>query len=117
MEGCVEEGVEAEHAAEADEPRNLWGEPADGGNGERCEESVEGPVAGEVGDVIDGVGVAAEQGGRRKDVDEPEEGYQAEDMQEGLQEDDAGSGHRVSLVERVVLYGQADGMARGCFGW
>src|ERR1700733_8564770 len=98
MEGCVEEGVETEEATEADEPSDLRCEAADGRDGEGGEEGVEGPGAGEVGDVVDGVGVAAEKRGRGEYVDEPEEGDQAEDVQERFQNDDAGSGHNVSLV-------------------
>ena len=60
MEGCVEEGVEADEAAEADEEAEAGGEAADGSDGERAKEDVEGPVAGEVGDVVDGVGVEGE---------------------------------------------------------
>ena len=61
MEGGVEEGVETEHAAEADEEGEGWRKAADGSDGEREEEEVEGPVAGEVGDVVDGVGVVGQR--------------------------------------------------------
>ncbi len=60
VEGGVEEGVEADEAAEADERGETGGETPEGSDGERAEEDPEGPISGEMGDVLDGVGVKGE---------------------------------------------------------
>lgn len=76
VERRVEEGIEPDEAAEADEEGDARREAADGGDGERGEESVDGPVAGEVGDVVDRVGVECEDAGV-VEVEEPGEGGEA----------------------------------------
>ena len=73
VERRVEEGVEADEAAEADEEAEAGSEAADGRDGERGQEDVERPVAGEVGDVVDGVGVGGEAA-RGEEVEEPCDG-------------------------------------------
>ena len=61
MQGGVEESVEANEAAEADKPGDLWREAADRGDGEAGQKHVERPVAGEVRDVVDGVSLQGER--------------------------------------------------------
>ena len=60
MKARVEEGVETEEATEADQERERWREATDGRYSERDEEEVEGPVAGEVSNVVDWIGVVGE---------------------------------------------------------
>ena len=63
MEGRVEEGVEADEAAEANEEGDLRREAAQRRDGQAGQQCVDGPVASEVGDVVDGVGVECERAG------------------------------------------------------
>ena len=58
VERGVEEGEQADRAAEADQPV-LAGEAAQGRDGESGEDEDEGPVAGGVGDDLDGIGAEA----------------------------------------------------------
>ena len=83
VEGGVEEGVEADEAAEANGEGEGRMQAAQGGNGERAEQDPERPVACKVRDVVDGVGVEGE-GAVMKDVKEPEERGEQEQMQEGF---------------------------------
>ncbi|MCU1224466.1 MAG: hypothetical protein JWQ42_2559 [Edaphobacter sp.] len=113
----VEEGVETYEAAETDEPGNLRRETAEGGDGKGGEEEIDRPVAGEVGDVVDGVGVESEGAGG-VEVQEPGEGNKAKDVEQGFDGDDGSSGHGLawvfgsrfsifrSLLEASVLEGE-----------
>jgi hypothetical protein len=60
VERRVEEGVETEEATKADEEGDAGRETTHRGDGEGGQEDVNGPVAGEVGNVVDGVGVERE---------------------------------------------------------
>jgi hypothetical protein len=63
VERRVEEGVETDEPTEANEPGDLWRETTDGRYGKAGEKNVESTVAGEVGDVVDGIGFESERAG------------------------------------------------------
>lgn len=92
VEGRIEEGVEADEAAEADEEGYFGGETTNWGDGQIDKEDVDSPVAGEVGDVVDGIGVECEGSGA-VEVQQPGEGDEAEEVDEALEEDDGGFRH------------------------
>ena len=58
VQEAVKEGEESDHAAEADEPV-LARDTTERGNGERREDENQRPIAGRVGDDLDGIGSEA----------------------------------------------------------
>ena len=101
VERRIEKSVEADQTPEADEPRDLRGEAADGRDGEAGEENVESPIAGEVRDVIDGVGVKGERA-REVEAQQPRERREAQEMDKDFEGEDGTLGHgdlgKVSLA-------------------
>ena len=98
MEAGVEESVEADETAEADEPGDPGREAADGSDGETGEDHIERPVAGEVGDVVDGVGLQGERAGGER-VPKPEHGCEADEVSESFEENDGALGHGLACSE------------------
>ena len=92
VERRVEEGVEADQATEADEKADARGETAQRGDGQRGQKDVERPVAGEVGDVVDRIGVELERAVAIK-MQQVEEGGEAQEMQQELEGDDRSFRH------------------------
>src|SRR3984893_4885853 len=105
MQRCVEEGVEADKATEADQEGDLRREAAKRGDGKRGEQDVESPVSGEVGDVVNGVGVQDERA-VANDLQQIREGRQQGDVQQSFDDEDGALGHSFrcgsGLVYRVI---------------
>ncbi len=97
---CVEEGVETDEPTEADEPRDSRREAADRRDGEAGEKYPECPIAGEVRDVVDGVRIEGECA-RGIEVQEREEGQQAEDVNDGFEKDDGALRHVLAKLSSV----------------
>src|SRR5690242_17190321 len=57
MQSCIEKGVKTEHPPKAHEKPNARREPTQGSDGESCKQKIECPVAGEMGNVIDRIGI------------------------------------------------------------
>src|SRR5205807_1166341 len=75
VEDAVEESEEPDHAAEADQIGEFE-ELAERADGEGEDQEADGPIAGEMGDELDGVGGEVFMPGAPA---EPEEGRQAEE--------------------------------------
>ena len=93
VEGGVEEGVEADKAAEADEEAETGGETAGGRDAERAEQDPERPVAGEMGDVVDGIGIEGERS-VFCDEEQVKKGRNEAEMEDGFKDEDGLLGHR-----------------------
>ena len=93
VEGGVEEGVETDESAKADQETKARGEAADGGDGERAEQDPERPVAGEVGDVVDRIGVEGERT-VLEDEEQVEEGRKETEVEGGFESEDGWLGHK-----------------------
>ena len=92
VERGVEEGVEADEAAEADEEAELRREAAEWRDGQGAEEGPDRPVAGEVGDVVDGVGLLGE-GAVAEELQQVGEGREEREVDDELEGDDGALGH------------------------
>src|SRR5690348_14945613 len=57
MESCIEKSVETEHPAKAHEKPNARREPTQGSDRESRKQKIESPVASEMGNVVDRIGI------------------------------------------------------------
>ena len=96
MQRRIEERVEAQQAAKADEVREPGMQAAQRGDGERDQEEPERPIAGKVGDGVDRVGFERERAGAIL-LQQPEHRKQTEQVDDDFEVRDPAVRHTVEV--------------------